>query len=51
MLFDKKLVLATVTPHLVDRVVMPLFKEGTFDRFKVQGKWKNIREYVHRIEE
>ncbi|MEK3992284.1 hypothetical protein [Robertmurraya sp. FSL R5-0851] len=36
---------------LVDRVVMPLFKEGTFERFKVQGQRKNIREYAYRVKE
>ena len=35
---------------LVDRIVMPLFKEGTFERF-LQKRKPNIREYAYQVKE
>ncbi len=35
---------------LVDRIVMPLFKEGTFERF-MQKRAPNIREYAYQVKE
>ncbi|MED4014677.1 hypothetical protein, partial [Sutcliffiella cohnii] len=34
----------------VDRIVMPLFKEGTFERF-LQKRAPNIREYAYQVKE